>query len=86
MTDVSAFIVRVYKLNVKMISYYLNKLEKKFTICKCRICWERYGQKDTCIFPISHVINNEMITCKKCSTQYLRFVYNPCPVCNEPEK
>ena len=85
MINVSAFVIRIYKLIVKMISYYLDKLEKKFTIYKCRMCWEDYGQKDTCVLPMSHPRNNRMITCKKCHIRYLGFVYNPCPVCKEPK-
>ena len=77
MPDVTAFVIRIYKLNVKAISYYLNRLEKKFTICKCRICWEDYGKKDICYFPMTHVKNSRTPKGKKCCMQTQGIVYCP---------
>ena len=70
MPDVAAFATRVYKLNIKALSHYLNKLEKKFTKCKCRMCLEDYGRTDTCLFPMSHVRH-------KCCMQTQGVVYYP---------
>ena len=73
MSDVTAFTIRVYKLNIKALSHYLNKLEIKFTKCRCKICLENYGKKDTCLLPMTHARHR----CKKCCMQTQGVVYYP---------
>ena len=65
-----------------MLVYCYQKLLKRFTIVRCRICFNDTGRVDICYYPVSHTRKNTgMVICNKCQVQYLSFVYDPCPSC-----
>lgn len=65
-----------------ILVYYYQKLLKRFSLVRCKICFNDRGVSDLCYFPISHVFKNKaLVICDNCKTSYTSVVYDPCPYC-----